>query len=740
MNNNWVDFYTEFADKLITFKSDRKKLIKKLQRACDNAGVNFPTLGVADIDPFTAITMFNKYHDYDNTINLMNALAEEFDIEAEVPDDYAGPIMIPLSAKFFDSNSDHIKDDIDNLWEFFDAALRYSEKKTKANQKRFVELYDTVIEQKNVRFNLSMGLYWCRPYDYLSLDSTNLTYINKYEMIERKLSQNVPPNGVEYLEIVETVRSKIDDTEPVNDVNDLVGFTAWTWSHRNEWFGNISDEKEIDMDISKNTILYGPPGTGKTYHTAYYAVAIIENKSLDEVFEEDESEIFERFDSYKSEGRIEFTTFHQSYGYEEFIEGIKPITFDDSNIGYEVEAGVFKSFCDKIVNYVPENSRTDYEINSDPTVWKVSLSGSGKNPVRTDCMENGRIRVGFDSYGEEISDKTDFSIDGGKKVLEYFINEMSIGDIVVSCYDANHFDAIGTITSEYKWHNELSTHKRVRSVKWLVKGIQGEIRSINNGTKFTLATVYKLNISTADILRFVDTFNDRSVDRSNDDRNYVYIIDEINRGNISKIFGELITLVEDNKRLGCDEECTVRLPYSKQFFGIPNNLYILGTMNTADRSISQIDTALRRRFAFKEMLPEPDLLDDLEIDGISISIMLKTINRRISVLYDREHTIGHAYFMSLFDDDSIENLADIFENKIIPLLQEYFYDDYQKIRLVLGDNQKQSEQDQFILKQDVDVQDLFGDTEDTDLGDEVTYEINSEAFYNPDAYIGIYEN
>ncbi len=735
MINGWVDFYMEFADKLLEFKSNRKELIKKLQKACDGAGVNFPKLEkdnvTVDIDPFTVIGMFNKHISYNNYVKFLDSLSVEFQIKAEVPDDYAGPRLIPLRAIYFDSEN-RGKDDINNLWSFFEAALKYADEASASARNDFIKLYDIVVQQRQVKWNLTMGLYWCRPYKYLSLDSTNRDYINETEMTSDFI--NTPPGGEEYLKIVDEMQNEISCSE---EFEDFVDFTAKTWKWSRNGGGDdmgISDNQNM---IAKNTILYGPPGTGKTYHTAYYSVAIIEKKSLDEIFEEDEAEVFDRFNAYKAEGRIEFTTFHQSYGYEEFIEGIKPVMLDDSNIGYEVQPGVFKSFCDKIVNYVSENSRADYGINSDPTVWKVSLFGSGNNPIRTDCMENGRIRVGFDAYGEEISDKTDFSIEGGKKVLEYFINEMAIGDIVVSCYDANHFDAIGTIIGEYEWHNELSTYKRVRSVKWLVKGIQGDIKSINNGTKFTLATVYRLNISAADILRFVDTFSDRSDDYFDDDRNYVYIIDEINRGNISKIFGESITLVEDNKRLGCAEECTVRLPYSKQFFGIPDNLYILGTMNTADRSIIALDTALRRRFNFIEIIPDPGLLDGLEVDGISISDMLETINRRISVLYDREHTIGHAYFMPLYDDDSLDNLADIFKNRIVPLLQEYFYDNYQKIRWVLGDNQKQNEQDQFILKHEINVQELFGDA---DLGDEVTYEINLEAFDNPDAYIGIYEN
>jgi len=167
-------------------------------------------------------------------------------------------------------------------------------------------------------------------------------------------------------------------------------------------------------------------------------------------------------------------------------------------------------------------------------------------------------------------------------------------------------------------------------------------------------------------------------------KNYILIIDEINRGNISKIFGELITLIEPSKRIGADEEIKVKLPYSNDDFGVPQNLYILGTMNTADRSIALMDTALRRRFEFIEMLPDLEVLNDLLVDGINIKLMLEKINQRVEYLYDRDHTIGHSYFISLKENATLEELENIFKNKIIPLLQEYFYDDWEKILMVLG--------------------------------------------------------
>jgi 5-methylcytosine-specific restriction protein B len=215
---------------------------------------------------------------------------------------------------------------------------------------------------------------------------------------------------------------------------------------------------------------------------------------------------------------------------------------------------------------------------------------------------------------------------------------------------------------------------------------------------------------------------------------YVIVIDEINRGNISKIFGELITLIEEDKR--GDASFAVTLPYSNETFSVPSNVYIIGTMNTADRSLTQIDTALRRRFEFTEMMPEPELLKGITVgEKISIGKMLETINQRITVLLDREHTIGHSFFLPLTDTPTIENLAGIFRNKIIPLLQEYFYDDYEKIRLVLGDNQKDNDSTWFVVKRKRDAN-LFGSKnkpDDIDILDHY-YEINQDAFEKSEAY------
>lgn len=494
---------------------------------------------------------------------------------------------------------------------------------------------------------------------------------------------------------------------------------------------------QIDgFKMGKNIILYGTPGTGKTYSAVQYAVAIIEEKSLADVKAEDYGVVFSRYLKYKDDGLVAFTTFHQSFSYEEFIEGIRPVVSSEENAGavreieYEVHDGIFKAFCDKAGTPVGGATSVDLGISKNPTVWKVSLEGTGDNPTRTECMENNHIRIGWDSYGETISDATDYSKDGGSTVLNAFYNRMQIGDIVMSCYSSKTIDAIGVITGEPEWHDKYQNYKRLRKVKWLAKGINEEIVSYNAGKAMTLSSVYKLSISVSDALQILRKVKPSLFTLKVKIPNRVFIIDEINRGNISKIFGELITLIEPSKRIGANEQLRVTLPYSGQSFGVPDNVYIIGTMNTADRSIAMIDTALRRRFDFVEMKPDLATLTDVLVNGIDIAKMLDIINKRITVLLDREHTIGHAYLLPLKAEPTIENLAGIFENRIIPLLQVYFYDDYEKIQLVLGDNQKFDDSTRFIVKK-TDAVKLFGNA-DVDFPE--YYEVNSEAFKRIEAY------
>ncbi len=330
-------------------------------------------------------------------------------------------------------------------------------------------------------------------------------------------------------------------------------------------------------------------------------------------------------------------------------------------------------------------------ISDEAIVWKVSLSGTGDNPVRRDCMKNGYIRIGWDGYGENITDETDWSIHNGegKTILNAFINTMKVGDIVMSCYSSRTIDAIGIVTGEYEWHDNFEHYKRVRRVKWLVKGINEDIVKLNDDKTMTLGTVYRLNAITLDKVKSLLDKHEASKTLIDNNKPYVIVIDEFNRGNVSKIFGELITLLEPDKRKGMRDAESVLLPYSKKEFYIPSNVFLVATMNTADRSLDTIDYAIRRRFAFITVKPQ-EIDDDnfnselfREVSSLFISnydeyaesgfddtIKLLPAETLSEEYRPEDVWIGHSYFIM----DGEYALQDRLLFEIIPLLEEYIRD------------------------------------------------------------------
>ena len=502
------------------------------------------------------------------------------------------------------------------------------------------------------------------------------------------------------------------------------------------------DEKEtMKKEFDKNVIFYGPPGTGKTYTTAKRAVEICKTESEKELT--DYSEIMEKYNELKKNKRIEFITFHQSYGYEEFIEGIKPkvLNEDDESenensqeIEYEIVDGIFKEFCDNARKAIIE-SKSNIYVSPKAIVWKVTV----KDEVKEDCFNSNHVRINF-KLGTAGASKFD--------------NEIKKGDIIITTDGSRtKINGIAVVTDDKAYTlNKAQSDTTTRNVDWLVKGINEDIYEINDEKILPRKTVTKVpNMKVEDIIKLAKEKESivlskeelSKIDIKENKEPYVFIIDEINRGNISKIFGELITLIEPTKRSGKKECISTKLPYSKKEFTVPDNVYIIGTMNTADRSIALMDTALRRRFKFEEMLPDYHLLEDIFVEdkGVKVNIgaMLKVINERIEYLYDREHTIGHAVFLEKMENDKIDidinKLENIFKKNIIPLLQEYFYEDYEKIRIVLGDNAK-DEDEQFILAVSI-PKDIFeGDIGDIDIP-EKKYIINYDNFKNIMAYKNI---
>lgn len=574
---------------------------------------------------------------------------------------------------------------------------------------------------------------------------------------------------------------------------------------------NNEAQKPLRRTMSHNTILYGPAGTGKTYEAMVRAVALIENKSIEEVLTETvpkcdnelgtdlKKDIYfqpfpKRFQMYCKEGRILMLSIHQSFGYEEFIQGIRPkIQRGEDSLVYALQNGLFKAFCrraytetsvkqniltgvkkwgqndkriiprikNRLIKIKRKNTRSikdpfyqhlceEIDLNStdkdaeidqklekwlensthrdiwkviikqypletySPTCWRCYSRGSDSyenNKTRRDCLNHNRIRIGWNNQ------KPNSDVNWpGKKIVRSFIHDPKIGDIVFSAERDPFFDAIGVITSPHYIIDGFDDDCRTRETQWITKKFKPqnlEKLSKNIQGKFTPKTFQRLTEKFRKNLllqlQIISQF-----------KPFVVILDEINRGNIAKIFGEIITLLDRDKRYSVAERMEKELndkpysfPYSvslpsengkTQPFAIPDNVYIIGTMNTADRSLTRMDYALRRRFTFRACYAHPERLEGWMIvnenSKVSLQKLLEAINKRIRALLGRDYRIGESVFLSLKEGNKQVELSEVkraFQYHILPLLEEYFYDDWAKIRWVLNEQIYKEKDDAKIL-------------------------------------------
>lgn len=614
--------------------------------------------------------------------------------------------------------------------------------------------------------------------------------------------------------------------------------------------------------VSLNRILYGPPGTGKTYHTVNEALAIVDPEFLSQHFK-DRTKLKARFDELVAKNKIGLVTFHQSFSYEDFVEGLKASNTESGQVSYEIEDGIFKRMCavgNARLDMPQARSQTSIDI-AGRKVWKMSLGDTQGDDafIYKHCVESDYVLLGYgydidfsgvtarqgiiNTYKGKGVEITNESNDYRVTSVHYFKNVMSIGDLIVISDGNRKFRAIAEVVSDYQFDANLVddvSYSQVRKVVWhrvyepslpvdelftknlsqmtlyrlrepvldaeklqdlltestvhdgsakvsvgsqiasyFVESLSEELITLRkpNGNVLPmpkvivdeLVALVKANMLTIDDIRTKQVFERVSnsplekyivngypnvlaplveavikqgldLSGTNLSDNRVLIIDEINRGNISNIFGELITLIEPSKRTGADEALSVKLPYSKERFSVPSNLYIIGTMNTADKSLAQVDIALRRRFEFVEMMPKPTLLADIDCEGIDLEKLLFVLNQRIELLYDREHTIGHSFFMPLRGEPTIERLARIFELEILPLLEEYFFEDWERVGQVLGDHLKKDNSLKFFHEKysEKAIMALMG--VDWSPNGIRPYQRNKAALTDPLAYIGIYDS
>lgn len=684
MSFTWIPYYKEFAQRLTQFQKDRKRLLNLIYNNRDELLAKYlHDQGgegdlLEDIDPFTVFGLFNRGIKHENRINSAKLFKNILDIKADIPKDFEGiPVLNNQKSHFFGFRSHRGKNDIQNLWDLFIKVV---------NDENFEEEYNTVIKQFIIKVNITMGLFWIRPEKFLAFDRTNRQYLKEQYGIKLP---NKAPEYSEYMKILDSINKKMASGEIKENTFYELSANANNLGYDNSDYDSYLEWGSFYTELwkkRKNIILQGAPGTGKTYRIPELVVRLCEPEF--DANNATRKELMSVYNRLKEEKRVMFTTFHQSMDYEDWLEGLRPVLENDQ-VTYKIESGIFKRLCTEAER--PLSAKKDVNISDEAIVWKVSLSGTGDNPVRRDCMKNGYIRIGWDGYGENITEETDWSIHNGegKTILNAFINTMKVGDVVMSCYSSRTIDAIGIVTGEYEWHDNFEHYKRVRRVKWLVKDINEDIVKLNDDKTMTLGTVYRLNAITLDKVKSLLDKYEASKTLIDNNKPYVIVIDEFNRGNVSKIFGELITLLEPDKRKGMRNAESVLLPYSKKEFYIPSNVFLVATMNTADRSLDTIDYAIRRRFAFITVKPQ-EIDDDnfnselfREVSSLFISnydeyaesgfddtIKLLPAETLSEEYRPEDVWIGHSYFIM----DGEYALQDRLLFEIIPLLEEYIRD------------------------------------------------------------------
>lgn len=668
----WIPIYTELAKKILLYRNRQVELLTAI-RAIETLG--FPVIAttepgpqqtripLTEIDPFTFFACFNRALKEENRLGILTHIKEKLELHSGIPTDFDGiPVVDNRRAWFFPYAHKRKPDDVPSLWALAKAVVSGPPNKLEAQLfSRCLEI-DTVGPAK-----LTMGMFWLNPHNYIAWDANNRrlfelnginaevvdfsTYLDLIRNVDAGLGTNYP----------QISRTAFDAVEPEKHLIDSI----------------FNPKEEIGESQGKasalNLVLYGPPGTGKTYKSIERAVKIIEPSFTGS----GHSAHRRRFHELARQGRIGFITFHQSYSYEDFVEGIRPVVDSDEEGDvprYECRAGILKQLAVDALFDCLEPIELAKQLAPFDVVWRALLSEIESEP---DAKYPGLTEK--TSY--ELSVTPRGNIEGHNVISNK--NFLCSRKVLAEVFDAKRSQDSVT-ASEVVEVVERGCHSH------LVAVVFRELRRIeksdfqSNGKQLQ-EIIYTHEERAGIVQRFLAEGEKSShqLKPESEWNQYVLVIDEINRGNISKILGELITLIEPDKRLGQRDHqdgLTVTLPYSGNKFAVPANLWLLATMNTADKSIALVDLALRRRFEFEELHVDLAVCEKLTDQ---MRLALRELNRRITLRKDRDHQIGHAYFVGVADEAGFNRQ---FRKQIIPLLQEYFYNDWEGLRFVLGDS------------------------------------------------------
>lgn len=748
---SWIPFYQELADKLLEYKDKRENLVQFVYSLGDCSSFIKKDDGseVEDIDPFTAFAVFNRQIGDAKRVKIAKSFKDYFSVIAEVPDDFFGiPVMNNQQSTFFYRQTS--SEQIPLLWDLFEAELN-------DDTSKLIVAFDGLQKFQGIKWNLTIGMYWIRPYSYMPLDELSRNYLTK---IGIDVFKETDINGQNYLSLLNTIKKKIENNEidekHIPEISHIAfekskgrkyyyaGFSfggndsqldrfmndgVWEGSGnktvntliqkvkvgdvlilksssvkgtktlnpipfirisavgivqsdvkpidnsdhygfyvkyikvepKRDFDGNqfgkyrqtlhlCNDKEVIDfvnpiieqsmipekvnkygdiLRLKKNIILQGAPGTGKTYNTAALALNICEEKDVDFG---NHNAVIERYEELQKEGRIGFVTFHQSMDYEDFVEGIKPKT-GNGMVSYEVEDGIFKSISAKAGDNFEDSHKTVEVLQKQKDIQERMI----------------------DFLSEAQENETEYKTKTGSK---FVIKEVTDKNIIIQIPENQVASQITLRMAELRelLENDVELHK-VSDIKAY---FHRQFNTQQDSYTFILVNEIRKIKAKPVVIPKTELLS------------YVLIIDEINRGNVSKIFGELITLLEADKRIGGDHPIRVTLPYSKESFGVPSNLYIIGTMNTTDRSVGNIDYAVRRRFAFATLKADKELVMQYSIPlAVELFEAVESFIKKHQIDMDFEDLmVGHSYFFAK-DENELELK---WQYEILPLLNEYIKD------------------------------------------------------------------
>lgn len=818
MQFEWIYFYSEFATKLLLFKNDRKSLISKINTVYAVIDMKVPKLEsgdeIIDIDPFTIFGLFNKGITNANRIAIIGSIAKEFGIEAKIPDNFDGiPVLNNLKATFYGFKDDRKDDDIDNIWNVFEAAIALADEDNEANRAEFSKWYDLVHDQLCIRWNLTMGLYWIRPYSFINLDSRNRWYLTNVENMPAefvdavKSKINKLPNAVDYLFVKDSCMTALNEGSYEYKNYPELSYYAWMISEQ------VNQEKmaATGKKASKAAFLrwFKPliqalRDLGGSATPPDARKKIIENEKLTD---EEVNATRGKNNVNKFENEVAFArNYLVSAGYiDKSVYGVWTLTEAGKTVDMteDLASDIFKKGVAENQNKRDSGSSALADDDVDTIHYWIYSPGENSS-MWAEFYKAGIMAIGWGEIGDlkafeskdamkakmkEVIDPT-LSYKNAAHTTWQFANELKVGDIVFVKKGMYQLVGRGVVTSDYEYDDECTDeYANYRKVNWTHNGEwphpgQAVMKTLTDITSYT-EYVEKLNVlfendseddveettknypvytaedfldevfmpedeysrlvgilktkkniilqgapgvgktfaakrlaysvmGIKDIERvmmvqfhqsysyedfimgfrpstagfelkkgaFYNFCKKAEIDSDND---YFFIIDEINRGNLSKIFGELFMLIENDKR-----GISLQLLYSDEKFAVPKNVYIIGMMNTADRSLAMLDYALRRRFAFFEMKPgfETDGFREyrMTIDNEKFNKLIncvENLNNAISVdgsLGDG-FCIGHSYFCNLSADSIDEQtLSGIVEYELIPLLKEYWFDEPLKVK------------------------------------------------------------